>query len=182
MVTEGHEIHVDDLFVKTGPKQSELVQRIFEMVIKHDAKYVIVEAVAYQLALIDICRQYASDNNLFVSVIPHTHRESKKEHYRNFLQPFCNLNKLFVSDNAKELRNQLLGLSDLEDCVDALSFLSTLHISPMGLSLQRNEDYVNNDENSYTPEDIAWQKSRKLQAEQRRRERLYNGSEHYFIG
>jgi len=122
-------IYVEESWAANGIRMTAFVRRIFHYLEKHQADIVIIENIAYQEALVQAVEDERISTGLTFRLIRHRHYESKEEHYRAFLEPIIDTDRLLVHPNNKELIAQLTGNSNLNDFVDCLAFLKEININ-----------------------------------------------------
>jgi len=126
-------LHVVDGIANFGMKPSEHAKWIFSYADKYKADIVIVEAIHYQEALAQEVERLRSEakstgrHRLF-HVKRHRHYVNKKEHYKMFLEPLLNQERIFINPKLSELINQIENKSSLDDQIDCLSFLKEIKI------------------------------------------------------
>lgn len=112
---------------------SEVLERIFEYVLKYRCKRVGIEGVAYQRAMVNLVLDEQRKRNIFFEVIPILHSKDKFSRIIA-LQPRWQTGNLLVKQGMVELEEELarFPVSEHDDVADALAMQLSV-IQPMGL-------------------------------------------------
>jgi len=136
-ITMDGELYVVDSHSITGMSPYEHTSIIFRLARRHNADYAIIENVAYQESLAqEVQRQMRLPENkdIRLSIKRHRHSESKKEHYKAFLEPLLARQMIYINPMIAELIRQVQGDSMLDDYIDCLSFLKELNINSLAFT------------------------------------------------
>ena len=128
-VTDDNKIEVLDSYGKRGALPSILIDKIFELQKRWDARIVGIESIAWQRALVHILQERMVEYGQFFKVEPITHgRVAKVERIESVLQPVWNSKQLaFVGEHpllVEQMKAWPNGAHD--DAVDALSMAIVL--------------------------------------------------------
>lgn len=113
---------------------SEVLERIFEYVLKYKCRRVGIEGVAYQRAMVNLVLDEQRKRNIFFEVFPILHSSDKFSRIIA-LQPRWQTGNLLLKQGMIELEEELFRfpVSEHDDVVDALSMQLSV-IQPIGLS------------------------------------------------
>lgn len=124
----GHIFVADGYFTKSL-QPSEQIDIALNFAIDYNVNYIIIESVYYQDTLRQAMLDEVNRRGLIISVMPHVHREAKATHYKMFLEPLLNQQRIHVNPKLQELIDQLKGESSSDDGIDCLSFMSEIDIN-----------------------------------------------------
>ncbi len=144
-------IFVLDGWGKKGPTPNELLEEYFRLSRLHQATLHGIESIAYQAALIHICREWMFRKKYYFEITPMTHTQRKEERIEGILQPRYASGYMRHVKRFPKLEEQLLDWPNGErDHPDALAMAVAL-LDPHAPSAAMGEDGKDLGEDEYEP-------------------------------